>query len=171
MLDAGALACHAANETLRLSRLGPSEGAVMRYVYPAVLDPEPDGSAINLSFPDVPGALTWGDDEAEAMSLAEDCLITALHGYVRFREPIPKPGPARGRPMIPVPLLVAAKLALYSALREQGVSAAELARRLGVGEHVVAALLHLKRRTHLGQLERALAELGVQLEVTVRPAA
>jgi antitoxin HicB len=67
--------------------------------------------------------------------------------------------------------LVAAKLALYSALRGQGVSEAGLAPRLGVGEKVVAAVLDLKRRTYLGQLERALAELGGQLEVTVRTAA
>ena len=73
--------------------------------------------------------------------------------------------------MIPVPPLVAAKLALYGAMREQKVSAAELAHRLGVAEKVVPALLHLKRRTHLRQLERALAELGVRLEVGVRPAA
>ena len=142
-----------------------------RYVCPAELEPESDGSAVNLRFPDVPGARTWGDDDAEALSLAEDCLVTALYGCVRFGEPIPKPGPARGRPMISVPPLVAAKLALYGAMREQGVSKAELAGRLGVGEKVVAALPHLKRRSHLGQLERALAELGVRLEVTVRPAA
>jgi len=64
--------------------------------------------------------------------------------------------------MISVPPLVAAKLRLYSAMRERGMSEAELAQRLGVEESVVRALLHLKRRTHLGQLERALAELGVQ---------
>jgi antitoxin HicB len=145
--------------------------APTRYVYPAELKPEPDGSAVNLRFPDVPGARTWGDNEAEALSLAEDCLVTALYGCVRFHEAIPKPGPARGRPMIPVPPLVSAKLALYSAMREHGVNEAELARRLGVKENVVQSLLHLKRRTHLGQLERALAELGVQLEVTVRTAA
>ena len=142
-----------------------------RYVYPAELKAEPNGSAVNLWFPDVPGARTWGDDEAEALSLAEDCLVTALYGCVRFHEAVPEPGPAKGRPMIPVPWLVAMKLALYSAMRRQGVGAAELARRLGVGDKAVAALLHLKRRTHLGQLERALAALGVQLEVTVRPAA
>ena len=142
-----------------------------RYVYPVALEPEPDGSAVNLSFPDVPGALSWGDDEAEALSLAEDCLVAALYGYVRSWEAVPEPGPAKGRPMIPVPWLVAMKLALYGAMCQQGVSAAELARRLGVGENVVQALLHLKRRTHLGQLERALAELGAQLEVTVRSAA
>ena len=73
--------------------------------------------------------------------------------------------------MIAVPPLVAAKLALYSAMRERGVSAAELAQRLGVKENVVRTLLHLKRRAHLGHLDRALAALGVQLEVTVRSAA
>jgi hypothetical protein len=35
----------------------------------------------------------------------------------------------------------------------------------------VPALLQLKRRSYLGQLERALAALGVQLDVTVRNAA
>jgi antitoxin HicB len=145
--------------------------AVIRYVYPAVLEPEPDGSGVNVSFPNAPGALMWGDDEAAAVSLAEDCLVTALYGCVRTAEPIPKPGPTRGRPMIPLPPLVAAKLALYSAMREQGIGKAELTRRLGVKDNVVQAPLHLKRRMHLGQVERALAALGVQLEVTVRSAA
>jgi antitoxin HicB len=143
----------------------------MRYVYPADLHPEPDGSAVNLRFPDVPGALTWGDDEAEALALAEDCLVTALYGCVRYGEAIPRPGPARGRPMIAVPPLVAAKLALYTAMREQGIGAAELARRLGASEKVVQSMLHLKRRTHIALLEQALTRLGVQLEVSVREAA
>ena len=143
----------------------------MRYAYPVVLDPEPDGSAINVSFPDVPGALTWGDDEAEAIELAQDCLVTALYGYVRDDEPIPRPGAAKGRRMIAAPPLVAAKLALYSAMREQGMSEAELAGRLGVMPKVVPSILHLKRRIHIGHLERALAQLGVQLEVSVKDAA
>ena len=142
-----------------------------RHIYPVELEAEPDGSAVNLRFPDVPGALTWGDDQAEALSLAQDCLVTALYGYVCSWEAIPKPGPPRGRPMIPVPPLVVMKLALYSAMREQGVGAAELAQRLGVSEKVVTALLHLKRRGYLGQLEPALAALGVELEVRVRSAA
>ena len=143
----------------------------MRYVYPAELEPEPDGSAVNLWFPDVPGARTWGDDEGEALELAEDCLVTALYGCVRYGEPIPRPGQAKGRPMIPVPPLVAAKLALYTAMREQGMSEAELARRLDVSPKVVQSLLHLKRRAHIGHLERALAQLGVHLEVSVEDAA
>lgn len=143
----------------------------MRYAYPVALDPEPDGSAVNVSFPDVPEALTWGDDEAEALSLAEDCLVTALHGRIRDHESIPKPGRAKGRPMIPVPPVVAAKLALYTAMRERGIDRGELAGRLGVAGRTVDTMLHLKRRAHVGLLERALAELGVRLEVMARRAA
>jgi antitoxin HicB len=143
----------------------------MRYAYPVMLDPEPDGSAINVSFPDVPEALTWGENEAEALELARDCLATALDWRLRNGKSIPRPGPPKGRPMIAVPPLVAAKLALYTAMREQGISPAELARRLGVSEKVVSSILHLKRRTHITHLERALALLGVQLEVSVREAA
>jgi len=143
----------------------------MRYAYPVVLDPEPDGSAINVSFPDVPGALTWGGDQAEALALAEDCLVTALYGYVQDGEPIPRPGPPKGRPMIAVPPLVAAKLALYTAMRARGIGEAELARRLGVAPKAVQSILHLKRRAHIGHLERALAQLGVHLEVSVKDAA
>jgi antitoxin HicB len=143
----------------------------MRYAYPVVLDPEPDGSAVNVSFPDVPGALTWGDDETEALELAQDCLVTALYGYTRDGEPIPRPGPGRGRPLIAVPPVVAAKVALYTAMRERGISEAELARRLGVTQRILQSILHLKRRAYIGHLERALAQLGVQLEVSVREAA
>ena len=83
---------------LAIAGLGiePGSARPKRYVYPVELEPEPDGSAVNSRFPDVPGALTWGDDEAEALSLAEDCLVTALYGYVRSWEAIPEPGPARG---------------------------------------------------------------------------
>jgi antitoxin HicB len=143
----------------------------MRYAYPVVLDREPDGSAVNVSFPDVPEALTWGEDESEALELAQDCLTTALDWRLRNGKSIPRPGPTRGRPMIAVPPLVAAKLALYTAMREHGIDKAELARRLGVSEKTVQSMLHLKRRAHIAHLERALAQLGVQLEVSVREAA
>ena len=142
-----------------------------RYMYPVELDREPDGSAVNLSFPDVRGARTWGDDEAEALSLAEDCLIAALGAYVELGEPIPKPSPARGRPTVTLPPLVAAKLALYDAMREQRVSHEDLAARLGMAEAAVRRLLDLDHRSHIDQVEAALRCLGKRLEVTVRDAA
>lgn len=43
-----------------------------RYVYPAIF--EYDGDDINVSFPDLPGCLTFGNNEAEAMFNAKEAL-------------------------------------------------------------------------------------------------
>ena len=69
----------------------------MRYAYPCVLTPEEDGG-FSVSFPNVPEALTCGDDRAEALAMAEDALAVALGAYVRDREDIPLRAPCyRGR--------------------------------------------------------------------------
>ena len=44
----------------------------MKYVYPVLLEPE-DG-LYNVSFPDLPGCYTCGDDLADALFMAEDVL-------------------------------------------------------------------------------------------------
>ncbi len=131
----------------------------MRHLYPFTLEPEEDGSAVNVAFPDVPGARTFGADEAEAKALAEDCLIAALGGYVEMGKPLPSPSPAEGRPTVIVPPLVAAKLALYEAMRTEGVSAAALAKRLGVAEAAIGRLLDLDHRSHIDGVEAALRAL------------
>lgn len=143
----------------------------MLYEFPAHLEPEPDGSAVNLQFPDVTGARTWGDDECEALELAQDCLIAALGGYIKLQQAIPRPSPARGRPVIAVPPLVAAKLALYSAMREQGATVADLAARSSRSETAIRRLLDLDHRSHVDEVEAALRCLGKRLEVEVRDAA
>jgi antitoxin HicB len=143
----------------------------MRFAYPVQLTPEPDGSAVNVSIPDVPGALTFGDSEAEAMALAEDCLIAALRAHVRLRRPIPAPSPADGRPLVRLPSLAAAKLLLYSAMRDFGLDPAGLAQRLAIDEAEVDRLLDLDHRSHIEGIERALATLGLELEVIARDAA
>jgi antitoxin HicB len=142
----------------------------MRYTYPFTLTPDEDGRLV-VAFPDVKGASTDGIDEADAIANASDSLIAALIGYVALREPIPHPSRARGRSTITLPPTVAAKLALYSSMLEQGVTNAELAVRRGVSESEVRRLLDLDRRSDLGEIEAALAELGKRLEIRVRDAA
>lgn len=74
----------------------------MRYAYPCVLAAEQDGG-FSVSFPDVPEALTCGDDRAEALEMAEDALAVALGAYVQSREEIPVPGsPEPGQVMVAV---------------------------------------------------------------------
>ena len=70
-----------------------------------------------------------------------------------------------------LPPPVAAKLALYEAMREQNVSGEELAARLGMAEAAVRRLLDLDHRSHIDQVEAALRCLGKRFEVTVRDAA
>jgi antitoxin HicB len=60
-----------------------------------------------------------------------------------------------------LPPLVAAKLALYEAMRAQGITRTELARQLGLQENAVRRLLDLDHRSHIDQIDRALAALGM----------
>lgn len=74
---------------------------------------------------------------------------------------IPKPSRLkRGQKLVPVPLWIAAKLALYWAVHELGVSQSELARRLNQRETVVRRILDPNHETRQEKLQVALAKLG-----------
>ena len=137
--------------------------------YPVRLETGDDG-AVLVSFPDIPEALTEGATEQEALAEAQDCLIAALGGYVDGRRSIPKPSPGRGLPLVALPALVAAKIALYRAMRERGLSNAALARQLGSVEGAVRRLIDLDHRSHIGQVETALHALGQRLVVVTQAA-
>ena len=103
--------------------------------------------------------------------MAQDALATALAGYVHERWDISAPSlPADGQELIPVPPVTAAKLALYTAMRNQDVTNVELAKRLGVSEAAVRKLLNPDHRSHIGQVERALRAVGRTLVVEDRVA-
>ena len=140
-----------------------------RLIWPVDLERQEDGTLL-VAFPDIPEALTEGATEADALREANDCLIAALGGYVAERRAIPPPSVARGRPVVALPALVAAKIALYAAMRTQGVGNTALAARLGLTEGAVRRLIDLDHRSHIGQIEAALHELGQLLTVATRAA-
>ena len=143
----------------------------MEFAYPVDLTPQDDGSVL-VTFPDVRGAVTDGDTKAEALFEAADCLVAALGGYIELRRDIPAPSrPRRGQPVVTVPPLVAAKLALYRAMRGSGLTRVALGKRLGISEGAVRRLLDLDHRSHIGQVEAGLAVLGKRLVVEVRDTA
>jgi antitoxin HicB len=143
----------------------------MTHAFPYAFEPEESGGVL-VRFVDVPEAHTFGANEAAAGGeQALDCLIAALGGYLKLGREVPRPSPARGRPVATLPPLVAAKLALYEAMRAQGITRTELARRLGLQENGVRRLLDLDHRSHIDQIDRALAALGQRLEVRVLQAA
>lgn len=141
----------------------------MRYTYPCAITPDEKG--FSVSFPDVPEALTCGDDRAEALVMARDALATALAAYVHECWDVPAASAAvDGQPLIAVPPVVAAKLALYTAMRAQGVTNVALAARLGVSEGAVRKLVNPDHRSHIGHVEKALAAVGRTLVIEDRVA-
>ena len=149
----------------------------MRYAFPCdiVRDEEEaretGREAYNVTFPDVPETITCGWSWEEALEMAEDGLGVALSMYVDNREDIPFPSAlAEGQVLIPVPLIVAAKLTLYTAMREQGLTNVALAARLGLSEGAVRRLVNPLHRSHISQVEKALKAVGRSLVVEDRPA-
>ena len=103
--------------------------------------------------------------------MAEDALATALAGYVHEKWDIPAPGRVtEGQVSVPVPTVVAAKLALYSAMRAQRITKVELADRLGVSESAVRKLTNPDHRSHMGQVQKALRTVGRSLRIEVTAA-
>ena len=126
--------------------------------------------AYTVTFPDVYGANTGGWSWEETLNMARDCLGVALGMYVKAREDIPAPSPlGDGQVPISVAPVIAAKLALYSAMREQGLTHA-LANRLGLQEKSVRSLLDPKQRSPMASVEKALEALGRALVVEDRVA-
>ena len=139
----------------------------MIYTYPCQLTPDEDGGLV-ATFPDVPEAITGGSDRAETLRMAEDALATALAGYVHDNWDIPTPSEAvDDQVSVPVPTVVAAKLALYTAMRAQRITKVELADRLGVSESAVRKLTNPDHRSHVSQVQKALRAVGRKLNVEV----
>lgn len=139
--------------------------------YPLTLTPDENGTIIAQAV-DVPGALTVGKDEADAVVQAADALITLFAYFMSAGEPISRPSrPKRGQACAVLPPQVVAKLAIYHAMREAGLNQVALAERLGCDPRQVRRLLDLDHRSRLDQLEAALAALGKRLVLEVRDAA
>ena len=140
----------------------------MRYAYPCRIEVDEDNAFV-ISFPDVRGANTGANDRAEALELAEDALLAALAAYVDRRRAIPVPSPVMdGQEVVAVPPVAAAKLELYTAMRDQGISKRELARKLGLSDTTVGRLADPDRRSHIDHVVRALRAVGRDLVIEGR---
>jgi len=141
------------------------------FAYPARFTAGTDGRVL-VEFVDLPRVATDGKDQHEALEEAMDALGSDLSIRLSRREEIPAPSPGnRGQRMVPVPLWLAPKLALYLAMRDQQVNNSELARRLGIHERVIRRMLDPEHATKAEKIQAALAVLGKQMTVEVRDAA
>jgi antitoxin HicB len=135
--------------------------------YPVELTPDDNGTIL-ATFPDVPGAVTFGEDEAEALVNAVDALESMISALIADRRDIPNPSPARGRKTVSPTLLGSLKLVLYRAMRERGWRKADLARAMALNPRQIDRLLDLRHSSTIAQLERALTVCGKRVEVDLR---
>ena len=121
-------------------------------------------------FHDFDGTETCGDTEEEAMENAADLLETMVSSYITDQWDIPVPSDSQGRVVVfldPIPSL---KLSIYQAMRADGVTRAELARRLGWKWPQVDRLIDLRYNSRFDQLETAIKALGRRIVMRVEAA-
>lgn len=62
-----------------------------QYTYPALFDPCDEGAGYTVTFPDLPGIVTEGDTQGEAILMAKEALILHLSAMQADNDPIPAP--------------------------------------------------------------------------------
>ena len=140
-------------------------------LYPAVLTRDPDAGGFVITFRDLPEAITQAEDASEAMAQGADCLEEAIAGRIKLEESIPQPSKARkGELPVAVPALMAAKAAIYLAMKESGITKMEMAKRLKCDEKEIRRLLDPRHKSKIERIETALESLGKQLVVGYRAA-
>jgi len=131
--------------------------------YPAKFAEAPEGGFV-VTFRDIPEAITQGDTEAETMEMAEDVLMSSMEHYLEERRTVPAPSsPEAGERLVHLPASVAAKVLLLNEQLAQGVSNAELARRMGTRPQEVQRITNLGHATKIDTIDRAMRALGKEL--------
>jgi antitoxin HicB len=129
-----------------------------------------DNGTLLVTCPQLPMVATFGETDVDAIRHATDAVEVALASMIDDGDEIPKPDATQGI-IVRLPLLTSLKVQLYWALQAEGISRAELARRLGWNRESVDRLFRLDHRSRLEQIEAAFQVLGRQVDVEVRSAA
>lgn len=61
-----------------------------QFIYPAIFE-KGEVKGYTVTFPDLPGAITEGDDIEEALRMARECLELHLYGMEEDQDEIPNP--------------------------------------------------------------------------------
>src|ERR1039458_6358170 len=127
-----------------------------------------DGKFIFVTFPDIPEAITQGDNHAHALEMAAEALEMAIEFYFKARRPVPAPSrPKRGQPVVTLPVSLSAKILLINKMLRQKVPPAELARRIGTTRQEVNRLTDIRHTSKIDRIDAALQALGKSLVLEV----
>ena len=142
----------------------------MKIVYPARFEAGEDGRIL-VTFRDLPEAATDGANMDEARREAADLLDSTLMFRMKYREDIPAPSKLRkGEELVFPDAAAAMKVALYIAMRESGMTAAELSRRLDVDYREAQRILNPYHATKTARMSAAIEATGSHAVIELRSA-
>lgn len=125
-----------------------------------------DGKFILVTFPDIPEAITQGNNREHALEMAREALELAMEFYFEDQRPVPAPSlPKRGQALVSVSAGLYAKILLLNEMVSQKVRPAELARRMKVRPQEVTRLTNLRYGSKIDGIAAALQALGKTLEL------
>jgi predicted RNase H-like HicB family nuclease/DNA-binding XRE family transcriptional regulator len=129
----------------------------------------PDDGAICITFPDCPGCISQGDDMDDAIAMATEALELWLESHVMDGDVAPRPTAKRGVPIKVNPSLAVA-LQVRWMREDEGLTQAQLAKKLKVSQQSIAKLERPKGNHSIETLERLAKALGRHVNVTFEAA-
>ncbi len=142
-----------------------------KFAYPVNIEKDEAGFFL-VTFPDISFAGTDDKDLKTALHEAIDCLEEAIATLIVEKTDIPEPSkPKKGQYIVTLPSLMAAKAALYVALKEAGISNLKFASQMGLDEKEIRRMLNPRHQTKITRIEQALSQLGKKIVLSMDNAA
>jgi len=138
----------------------------LKLAYPAHFKQYAEDEIV-VSFPDIPEALTSGVNHQDAYEEAQGALCEALAGRINHDGDIPIPKKHDKCELIPVPIEIAIKVALYLGQKEAKIRKTGLAQQMKCDEKHIRRLLDPHYHSKLPSMEKALNTLNQRVILTV----
>lgn len=135
--------------------------------YAALLATQPEGG-FAVTFPDLPEAITEGDDREEALFNAGEVLTLCLEQRIEDGDTIPDARAVDGGEWVEPEAGVQVALLMRQARLAQGKTLADMARALDTSWPAAQRLERARGNHTLRQMERAAAALGKRVVIELR---
>jgi antitoxin HicB len=148
----------------------------MTLLFPVELQPDDNGTLL-VTCPSLPEVTTFGESRADALIHARDAIEEALAYRLARWIDIDLPtardigdAVAQSR-AVRISLLATMKLRLFLACKSEGVTRADLGRRLGWNRESIDRLFRIDHASRIDQIDAAFTALGKAVEVEVEASA
>lgn len=136
--------------------------------YPARFESDNEFGGFVVTFRDIPEAITQGNTFEEAMTMAEDVLISAMDFYFDDKRPVPMPSKIKqGEHFVNLPPSLSAKVLLLNEMLHQKIRPADLARIMNTRSQDINRLIDLRHTTKIDAIASAINALGKTLELRI----